>query len=207
MRSPWKSVVMVIALALFLGLAAPAWSQGVTQPAPQSSLSDPMQEDYGVHLIPFYKIDQNWFAFLVVADTSFQRLNVANPPGGAPGGSPIFMNFYDADCNLQSDAIVRPTTADAQLFALHDPNDAEGQFAGIPEEGVILLNGNGEPFLTYILLINTNNNSMIRIDSIPCIGPKVDEGSRSFTKQPGSGKMLSPKGRREATCRKTGQAA
>jgi hypothetical protein len=35
----------------------------------------------------------------------------------------------------------------------------------------------------------------------------LNEGSRSFTKQPGSGKMLSPKGRREATCRKTGQAA
>jgi hypothetical protein len=35
----------------------------------------------------------------------------------------------------------------------------------------------------------------------------IAEGSRSFTKQPGSGKMLSPKGRREATCRKTGQAA
>jgi hypothetical protein len=36
---------------------------------------------------------------------------------------------------------------------------------------------------------------------------ELNEGSRSFTKQPGSGQMLSPKGRREATCRKTGQAA
>jgi transposase len=36
---------------------------------------------------------------------------------------------------------------------------------------------------------------------------QIAEGSRSFTKQPGRGKMLSPKGRREATCRKTGQAA
>jgi len=83
------------------------------------------------------------------------------------------MTFYDADCNLRSDAVVRPTTADAQLFALHDPTDAQGQWAGIPEEGVILLDGRGARFLTYILLINTNNNSLIRIDSIPCQGPPV----------------------------------
>jgi hypothetical protein len=173
MRSPWKSVVMVAALALFLGIAAPSWSQDGSLPAPQDSLADPMEESYSVHVIPFYKIDQNWYSFLVVADTSFQVLAVANPTGGAPGGTRIFMNFYDVDCNLQSDAIVRPTKADSQLFALHDPAAAEGQFAGIPSEGVILLDGAGSRFLTYILLINTNNNSMIRIDSIPCQGPLV----------------------------------
>ena len=32
-------------------------------------------EDYAVHVIPFYKIDANWSAFLVVADTSFQDLS------------------------------------------------------------------------------------------------------------------------------------
>jgi hypothetical protein len=92
MRSPWKSAVMVAALAPCLGIAAPAWSQGVTKFAPTPSLADPMAEDYSTHVIPFYKIDQNWFAFLVVADTSFQDLAPGNPPGGAPGGTPIFMN-------------------------------------------------------------------------------------------------------------------
>jgi hypothetical protein len=154
--------VMVAALALFLGIAASAWSQ----------LADPMAEDYTAHVIPFYKIDANWSAFLVVADTSFQDLAPGNPPGGAPGGTPIYLTFYDAACNLVSDAIVRPTTADAQFFALHDPDDAQGQFNGIPSEGVVLLDGAGHRFLTYILLVNGNNNSLLRIDSIPCQGPQ-----------------------------------
>jgi hypothetical protein len=192
MRSPWKSVVMVAALALCLGIAAPAWSQQVSLPAPRLSLADPMAEDYGVHVIPFYKIDKNWFAFLIVADTSFQQLKPGEPTGGAPGGTPIFMNFYDVDCTLKSDAIVRPTTADSQLFGLHDPADAQGQFAGIPPEGVILLDGNGSRFLTYILLINTNNNSLIRIDSIPCQGPPDQDGfvRQLCSRGSGQGKWL-----------------
>jgi hypothetical protein len=152
MRIQWKSVVTVAALALFMGIAAPAWSQ----------LADPMAEDYTAHVIPFYKIDANWSAFLVVADTSFQDLD--------DNGSPIYLTFYNAACNLVSDAIVELTTADAQFFALHDPNDANGQFNGIPTEGVVLLNGFPNRFLTYILLVNGNNNSLIRIDSIPCQG-------------------------------------
>jgi hypothetical protein len=164
MRSHWKSLTMVAALALFMGIAAPAWSQ----------LADPMAEDYSVHVVPFYKIDANWFAFLVVADTSYQELNAS--------GSNIHLTFYDAACNLVSDADVRITTADAQFFALHDPTDANGQFNGIPTEGVVLLDGLAEQgqsprhkrFLTYILLINANNNSLIRIDSIPCQGPELD---------------------------------
>jgi hypothetical protein len=158
---------MGAALALFMGIAAPAWSQ----------LADPMAEDYSVHVVPFYKIDANWFAFLVIADTSYQDMNAS--------GSDIHLTFYNAACNLQIDADLRITTADAQFFALHDPTDANGQFNGIPPEGVILLDGQavqgsvGPPvvppvhkrFLTYILLFNTNNNSLIRIDSIPCQGP------------------------------------
>src|SRR4029453_1366406 len=131
MKHRWTSVVMVAALALCLGIAAPAWSQ----------VADPMAEDYTAHVIPFYKIDANWSAFLDVADTSFHDL--------AAGGTPIELTFYDAACHLVSDAIVRPTTADAQFFALHDPHDAQGQFAGIPAEGVVLLDGAGPPFLTY----------------------------------------------------------
>jgi hypothetical protein len=154
MRIQWKSVVTVAALALFMGIAAPAWSQ----------LADPMAEDYTAHVIPFYKIDANWSAFLVVTDTSFEDLD--------SNGSPIYLTFYNAACNLVSDAIVKPTRADAQFFALHDPNDANGQFNGIPTEGVVLLDGNGNRFLTYILLVNGNNNSLIRIDSIPCQGPE-----------------------------------
>jgi hypothetical protein len=154
MKFQWKSVVMVAALALGLGIAAPAWSQ----PA------DPMAEDYTAHVIPFYKIDANWSAFLVVADTSFQDLE--------EGGTPIHLTFYSAACHLVSDAIVELTTADAQFFALHDPDDAQGQFNGIPGEGVVLLDGRGKRFLTYVLLVNGNNNSLIRIDSIPCQGPQ-----------------------------------
>ena len=165
MRRYWKSLIMVAALALFMGIAAPAWCQ----------LADPMAEDYSVHVVPFYKIDANWFAFLVVADTSYQDLS--------PSGSNIHLTFYDAACNLVSDADIRITRADAQFFALHDPTDANGQFNGIPAEGVILLDGQAtqgitprhQRFLTYILLFNTNNNSMIRLDSIPCDGP-LDAG-------------------------------
>src|SRR4029453_2494642 len=148
MKHRWTSVVMVAALALFLGIAAPAWSQ----------LADPMAEDYTAHVIPFYKIDANWSAFLVVADTSFQDL--------AAGGTPLELTFYDAACHLVSDARVELTTADAQFFALGDPNDAKGRFNGIPREGVGPPDGNSHRFLTYILLVNGNNNSLIRIDSI-----------------------------------------
>jgi hypothetical protein len=35
---------------------------------------------------------------------------------------------------------------------------------------VIVLDGYGNRFLTYVLLVNGNNNSLIRIDSIPCKG-------------------------------------
>src|SRR5215510_2419117 len=154
MKYRWTSVVMIAALALFLGIAAPAWSQ----------LADPMAEDYTAHVIPFYKIDANWSAFLVVTDTSFRDMN--------DGGSQLYLTFYNTACNLVSDAIVELTTADAQFFALHDPTDANGQFNGIPPEGVVLLDGRGNRFLTYVLLVNGNNNSLVRLDSIPCQGPE-----------------------------------
>ncbi len=155
MKIQWKSVVMIAALALSMGIAAPAWS----------GLADPMLEEYAVHVIPFYKIDANWSAFLVVADTSFQDLSYK--------GSDIHLKFFDAACNYKQDAIVEPTKTDAQFFALHDPTDANGQFGGLAQtapEGVIVLDGYGNRFLTYILLVNGNNNSLIRIDSIPCKG-------------------------------------
>jgi hypothetical protein len=126
---------------------------------------DPMLEEYAVHVIPFYKIDANWSAFLVVADTSHQDLDYQ--------GSDIHLKFFDAACNYKQDAIVEPTRTDAQFFGLHDPTDANGQFGGLMQtapEGVIVLDGYGHRFLTYILLVNGNNNSMLRIDSIPCQG-------------------------------------
>jgi hypothetical protein len=170
MRSPWKSLVTIAALALGLGIAAPTWAQ----------LEDPMAENYTAHVIPFYKINENWSSFLVVADTSFRDLD--------DGGSPIFLSFYDAACNFTQDAIVTPTRTDAQFFALHDPADAQGQFNGIPPEGVVLLDGRGNRFLTYVLLVNGNNNSLIRLDSIPCQGP---EGVPCFrSEEAGSGRWL-----------------
>jgi hypothetical protein len=162
----WKSMVMIAALALSMGLAAPAWS-----------LEDPMQENYTAHVIPFYKIDKNWSAFLVVADTSFRDLD--------DDGSPIYMTFYKAQCNFVSDAIVEVTRTDAQYFQLHSDTDAAGQFNGIPEEGVVLLDGRGNRFLTYVLLVNGNDNSLIRIDSIPCQGPEGGPCFRSEGTGPG----------------------
>ena len=114
MRIQWKSAIMTAALALSMGVAAPGWS-----------LEDPMQENYTAHVIPFYKIADNWSAFLVVADTSFRDLE--------DGGSPIYMTFYKAHCNFVSDAIVEVTRTDAQYFQLHSDTDAAGQFNGIPE--------------------------------------------------------------------------
>ena len=92
-------MVMIAALALCMGIAAPAWA----------GLADPMAEDYTAHVIPFYKIDDNWSSFLVVADTSFRDLD--------EDGSPIYMTFYKAKCNFVSDAIVEvsPSTMGAQL--------------------------------------------------------------------------------------------
>ena len=136
-----------------------------------------MQENYTAHVIPFYKIADNWSAFLVVADTSFRDLD--------DGGSPIYMTFYKAHCNFVSDAIVEVTRTDAQYFQLHSDTDAAGQFNGIPEEGVVLLDGRGNRFLTYVLLVNGNNNSLIRIDSIPCQGPEGGPCFRSEGTGPG----------------------
>jgi hypothetical protein len=122
-----------------------------------------MAENYTAHVVPFYKVDSNWSSFLVIADTSFQDLSEK--------GSEVKLKFYDSACNFKQDAIVDLTTTDAQFFALHDPNDASGQFNGIPSEGVVLVDGNGYRILTYVLLVNGNNNSLIRMDSIPCQGP------------------------------------
>ena len=45
----------------------------------RGQLADPMAENYTAHVIPFYKIDDNWSAFLVVADTSFRDLDDEGP--------------------------------------------------------------------------------------------------------------------------------
>jgi hypothetical protein len=70
---------------------------------------------------------------------------------------------------------------------LHDPNEAAGQFLGIPEEGVILLDGRGSRFLTYVLLVNANNASIIRLDSIPCAGPLINGVREPCTRGTGIG--------------------
>jgi hypothetical protein len=146
---------MTAALALSMGLAAPAWS----------GLADPMLEEYSVHVIPFYKINANWSAFLVVADTSYEDLSHK--------GTDIELRFFDAACNYKQDALLEVTKNDAQYFPLHDPTAVNGQFGGLVEtapEGVIVLDSYGSRFLTYVLLVNANNNSLLRIDSIPCRG-------------------------------------
>jgi hypothetical protein len=151
----WKSALMTAALALSMGIAAPAWS----------GLADPMLEDYAVHVIPFYKINSNWTAFLVISDTSDGNLK--------EDGSTIDLRFFDAACNFRQSARLELTKHDSQAFGLHDPYDANGQFGGLVQtapEGVILLDGQYKRFLTYVLLVNGNNNSLIRIDSIPCKG-------------------------------------
>jgi hypothetical protein len=164
MRMQWKRVVTVAAVALGMGIAAPAWS----------GLADPMMEDYTVHVLPFYKTDAGWNSFLVVADTSYRDLK--------HDGSAIDARFYDADCHFKSDAVLKPTKNDSQAFALDDINEANGQFNGIPGEGVILLDGNNRRFLTYMLLVNTNNNSLVRIDSIPCKWHPEDSNTPTSSK-------------------------
>jgi hypothetical protein len=159
MKTQWTRAVTVAVLALCLGMAVPAWS----------GLADPTLEEYSVHVIPFYKINANWSAFLVIADTSFQELSHK--------GTPIHLSFFDNACNYKQDAVVEPTKTDAQFYALHDPTAANGQFGGLVDtapEGVIVLDSNGYKFITYILLVNGNNNSLIRIDSIPCKGKDGD---------------------------------
>jgi hypothetical protein len=152
----WQHVVTVAVLALSLGMAIPVWSQ---------QLEDPLLEEYYVHLIPFYKIDANWSSFLVIADTSYQDLSHR--------GTDISLKFFTNTCAYRQDARLEVTKTDAQYYPLHDPSAANGQFGGLLQnapEGVIVLDGFGKRFLTYILLVNGNNNSLIRLDSIPCAG-------------------------------------
>jgi hypothetical protein len=150
-----------------MGVATPTWSQ--EQPPeppaqqPDPFLADPLLEDYSAHVIPFYKINADWSAFLVIADTSRNELD--------EGGSTVNLFFYNNACDLVADARVEVTRFDAAFFALHDTTDANGQFNGLPGEGVVLVDGLGRRINTYILLVNGNNNSLLRIDSIPCRGP------------------------------------
>ena len=51
---------------------------------------------------------------------------------------------------------------------------------------MILLDGDGNRFLTYILLVNGNDNSLIRIDSIPCKGEEGGPCYRSSEKGNGT---------------------
>ncbi|HXH12126.1 MAG TPA: hypothetical protein VNP04_20465 [Alphaproteobacteria bacterium] len=155
MKKRWRSFAVSAVLALCVGFAAPAAA---------IELADPMAEYYGQHVIPFYRIDGSWISVLVLADTSFQR------------GSDIRMWFYNQACNAVRDDREALTPNDVDLLTLNDP-----RFAGIPQQGVILLDscdlranagcaatGPGSfPFLAYILLFNTSDNRLIRLDSIP----------------------------------------
>jgi Transposase len=135
------------------------------------------------------KADARWIAELLAHDLDAVQMNVnEDNPGEVTTGTRIQLKFFNADCSFLQDAVVRLTKADAQYFALHDPTDANGQFGGLAQiapEGVILPDGglDGSPLsqlidgpglrgrrcLASILLINGNDNSPIRIDSIPCL--------------------------------------
>lgn len=154
MKSQWKSMVVMAALTLCMGIATPAWSQQVTPPP----LADPLLETYAVHVTPFYQISNGWSAFLVIADTS--------QPNLSPGGSPINLFFFDSACNYVADEVVTVTQNGAEFFDV-------STFAGAPDQGVILVDGLNSNILTYVLLVNGADESLIRLDSIPCQGPLV----------------------------------
>jgi hypothetical protein len=152
MRRKRLGIAFGAVLALFLGIAAPGWAV---------DLADPLGEFYGQHIIPFYRIDGPWISVLVLADTSFQR------------GSDIRLWFFDQACSVVRDDREALTANDVDLLTLN-----AARFAGIPEQGVIFLDScdlkarcqepwNQFPFLAYVLLFNTADNRLIRLDSIP----------------------------------------
>lgn len=164
----------VVALALVMGLKSPAQAQ-VSSPA------DPLQETFFNHVIPFYDKGSNMLSIAVFADTSFQDF----PPLGA--GIDLF--FFDQACNVVTDFSIPLTTNDVFLLDLSDP-----RLASAPTQGVILAttdsiafggtalavsdtclvdtDGDGIAdapcfFITYLILVNFNDNTLVRLDSIP----------------------------------------
>lgn len=147
-----KGFVFTAVLTLFLGFAAPAWA---------IHLSDPLEEEYFAHVLPFYKIDGPWISVAIFADTSF------TDPAAAPDGeADVHLFFFDQACNLVRDHLVKLTANDVEFLILDD-------LPGIPNEGVVFADtgvfsdGGFERFLTYLILFNTADNTLVRLDSIP----------------------------------------
>jgi hypothetical protein len=148
----WKGFVFVVMLSPFLGLVGLAWA---------IHLSDPLEEQYSQHVLPFYKIDPPWISMAVFADTSF------NDPGNAADRTAdIKLFFFDQDCQLRRNHLVKLTANDVEVLVLND-------LSGLPDEGVIFADtnlfsdGGNERFLTYLILVNTADGTRVRLDSIP----------------------------------------
>jgi hypothetical protein len=148
----WKRYVFMAMLGLLPGLAGLAWA---------IHLSDPLEEFYSQHVLPFYKVGGPWVSMAVFADTSFH-----DPANAADGTADIHLDFFDQDCQERRNHLVQLTTNGVVVLVLND-------LPGIPDEGVIfadtnlLSDGGNERFLTYLVLVNTADGTRVRIDSIP----------------------------------------
>jgi hypothetical protein len=140
-------------LALFLGFVAPVWA---------THTADPLEEEYSQHVLPYYNVGSGFASFAVFADTSF------TDPIATDDTTTIHLFFFDKTCALQTDAIVKLTANDVEVVQL-------SSLSGIPAEGVIFADSgsfstsdpDGERFLAYMILVNTVDNTLTRIDSIP----------------------------------------
>src|SRR5262245_26207898 len=152
-----KGCMLMVVFALFLGFVAPVWA---------GHTSDPLEESYSQHVLPYYNINQSsaagpvYLSFLVFADTSFNDFS--------SGGDPIHVYFFDSTCVLRRDASVTLTTNGIAILGLNAPALA------LPTEGVAFADsGNcvggtgcfGTPspakrFLTYVILVSLTDNTM-----------------------------------------------
>jgi len=157
-----KGSILMVVFALFLGfLVAPVW-------ADRSALqtADPLEESYAQHVLPYYSVSPGTLSFAVFADASF-----------GDGASPIHLFFFDSACNFKRDFTVHLTDNDLEVISLNTHPLLQGV---IPTTGVIFADSGGfdatavptpglaQPsFITYIILVNTADNTLTRIDSIP----------------------------------------
>jgi hypothetical protein len=76
------------------------------------------------------KADARWIAELLAHDLDAVQMNVnEDNPGEITTGTRIQLKFFNADCSLLQNAVVRLTKADAQYFALPDPTTLMGSLA------------------------------------------------------------------------------
>jgi hypothetical protein len=177
--------------ALFLSCVAPVWA---------GHTSDPLEESYAQHVLPYYNVGTGWLSYVIITDTSFADFAVTSATKPELGGDPIHFFFFDSTCLFRRDHQVTLTEHGVVVVSLTDP-----VLSGIPAEGVVFLDsgkqgvgskgnvtnnsgGQGRRFLTYLILVNLTDNTLTRIDSIP-FSPGLANATTGgpFTVIPGTG--------------------